>query len=355
MGSLAPQEPTCWVTLVTRPSYLAGVVILAHSLDRHRSQYPLVVQYTDSLGEDAIAVLKNEAVRSGRIILSRVDLLLPKDGQDGMAGIAVAERFRDTFTKLRAFEVYKHGFTRACFLDADMAVFQNPDDVFDTPMPRSWIAATHACVCTPDPASWAPMAWQKGNCAYTLLTSASQVADDTSSRPTYGLLNGGLFLFYPTEDLWIRMMGFFNRSERLKDYQFPDQDFLADFFRNHWKPLSWKYNAIKTHPYIHPALWSQDRLVILHYIVDKPWERHVSQKGIAGHKGRDGYTHRWWEDIYEDWLATQKMGSQTLKVMEGLVYTKNPITEQVPLTFVPGTVKDVKPYAVMMGQDGPES
>lgn len=350
MGSLAREEPTCWVTLVTKPSYLPGVIVLAHSLDRHKSQYPFVVQYTDGLGHDAIAALKNEALRSGRILPSHVSLLLPRDGQEASAGIAVAERFRDTFTKLRAFEVFKLGFTRACFLDADMAVFQNPDDVFDTAMPRDWIASTHACICTPDPTNWAPAAWQKGNCAYTPLTKPNQVANDTSSRPTYGLLNGGLFLFYPTEELWVRMMGFFNRSDRLKDYQFPDQDFLADFFRNKWRPVSWKYNALKTHPYIHPSMWSQEVLVILHYIVDKPWERRLSDKGIGGHRGRDGDIHKWWIALYEDWLTTQPEESKTLRAVQKLTFNEEPFTKVTPLTFVPGTPADVKSYAELMGQ-----
>lgn len=350
MGSLAREESTCWVTLVTKPSYLPGVIVLAHSLDRHKSQYPFIVQYTDGLGQDAIAALKNEALRSGRIIPSHVSLLLPRDGQEASAAIAVAERFRDTYTKLRAFEVYKLGFTRACFLDADMAVFQNPDDVFDTDMPRDWIASTHACVCCPDPNNWAPPAWQKGNCAYTTLTKPNHVANDTSTRPTYGLLNGGLFLFYPSEDLWVRMMGFFNRSERLKDYQFPDQDFLADFFRNKWRAVSWKYNALKTHPYIHPAMWSEDVLVILHYIVDKPWERRLSDKGIAGHKGRDGHTHRWWIALYEDWLTTQSEDSKTLRIVGKLTFSEAPFTETTPLTFVPGTPVDIKSYSELMGQ-----
>lgn len=350
MGSLAPEEPTCWVTLVTKPSYLPGVIVLAHSLDRQQSQYPFVVQYTDGLGHEAIAALKNEALRSGRILPSHVSLLLPRQGQEATAGIAVAERFRDTYTKLRAFEVYKLGFTRACFLDADMAVFQNPDDVLNTVMPRDWIASTHACICTPDPSSWAPAAWQKGNCAYTPLTKPTQVAEDTFSRPTYGLLNGGLFVFYPSEELWVRMMGFFNQSERLKDYQFPDQDFLADFFRNKWKAVSWKYNAIKTHPYIHPSLWSQQQLVILHYIVDKPWERRLSDKGIGGHKGRDGHTHKWWIGMYEDWLATQTKDSKTLRSVEKLMFNEQPFTEETPLAFVPGVPADVKPYAEMMGR-----
>lgn len=346
MGSLGSDEKTCYVTLVTKDSYIPGVVILSHTLDKHGSRYPFLVQYTESLGDQGIKILKNEAERAGRIVPVKVDLLLPRAGMENKG--SVAERFKDTFTKLRAFEVYKNGFTRACFLDADMAAFQNPDTIFDTKIPRDWIACNHSCVCNLDHDSWAPDAWQKGNCAYTTLTRPDQVANDTSSRPTYGLLNGGLFMFYPSEELWTQMMGFFNYTERLKEYQFPDQDFFADFFRNKWQPVSWKYNAIKTMRYWHPQIWSDDVLVILHYIVDKPWERQVSSEGVAGHLGRDGTTHRWWWNIYNDWLEKQKEDNQTLVMMRKLINTQKPFTEVVPLPQEPGRPEDIKPYEEML-------
>ena len=220
----------CWVTLVTKPSYLPGVIILAHTLDQHKSKYPLVVQYTESLGEKAVAALRGEADKYGRLQLEKVALLLPRKDQENTG--SVAARFKDTFTKLRAFEVYKLGFTRAVFLDADMAVFQNPDDLFQSELPgQDWLGANHSCVCNLDHDPWAPPEWNKGNCAYTTLTSPDEVAAKITagSRPTYRLLNGGMLLFYPTEDLWNRMLHFFHTTDRLKSYQFPDQDFLTDF------------------------------------------------------------------------------------------------------------------------------
>jgi inositol 3-alpha-galactosyltransferase len=80
----------------------------------------------------------------GRILPMQVDLLLPRAGQENRG--SVAERFKDTFTKLRAFQVHKLGFTQAAFLDADMAVFRNPDKVFDVKLPgRNWLGANHIC------------------------------------------------------------------------------------------------------------------------------------------------------------------------------------------------------------------
>jgi hypothetical protein len=60
---------------------------------------------------------------------------------------SVAERFADTFTKMRAFQMDDLGYTKCVFLDADMAVFRNADQLFETQVPaKDHIAANHACV-----------------------------------------------------------------------------------------------------------------------------------------------------------------------------------------------------------------
>lgn len=340
------QESSCWVTLVTNQSYIPGAIILAHSLDKHNSKYPLIVQYTSSIGDEALQALEEEARTSRRLRLHRVDLLLPRKDQENTG--SVAQRFKDTFTKLRAFGVHKLGFTRAVFLDADMAVFQNPDEIFESKLPdRDWLGANHACVCNLDHDAWAPSNWCKANCAYTPLNHPDDVAAEitANSRPTYRMLNGGMLLFYPSEELWQRMLRHFHTSDRLKEYQFPDQDFLADFFRDKWYPLSWRYNALKTMKYWHPRIWSDEKLVILHYIVDKPWERQLSPDGIAGHLGRDGETHGWWWDIYREWRALREKGSTAsaaaFATMDKLVDTQEPYTERVPLGEEVGVPEDV--------------
>lgn len=342
------EEKSCWVTLVTSASYLPGAIILAHSLTKQGSRFPLVVMYTASLASDAVAALEAEAATAGSIIPHLVDNLLPRKGQENTE--IVAERFLDTWTKLRAFELFRLGYSRTVFLDADMAVFRNPDSIFDLRLPdRTWLAANHACVCNLDNDAWAPSSWHKGNCAYTPLTNPEETAlpFTPASRPTYRLLNGGMFLFYPSEDLWNRMMEVFNTSDRLKGYQFPDQDFLADFFGFKWSPVSWKYNALKTMRYWHPRIWSDDDVAVVHYIVDKPWDRHLSDEGVGGHLGRDGETHRWWWNLFNDWLKqrqTSDSDSVSLRVMGCLVGQKKPFTDIVPLPQEPGQAPDVQPY-----------
>ena len=342
MGT-SPDPDFCWVTLVTKPSYLPGVIMLAHSLDKHHSKYRLLVLYSDSIGPQARGTLETEANRSNRIRLHHIHLLLPSKQQTNTG--SVAERFADTFTKLRAFQVWELGYTKCVFLDADMAVFKNPDDLLDSELEgRDCIAANHACVCNLDSDSWAPSNWHKGNCAYTPLTSPQMIASriTAQSRPTYHLLNSGMFVYRPNEDLWRDLIRFFTNTDKLKDFKFPDQDFMTEYFRGRWQPVSWRYNAIKTMEYWHPNLWSDNEVAIVHYIVDKPWERRVREDGVAGHLGRDGKTHRWWWNLYIDWSTM--VDKNTLNYMEDLVDTKEPQTVKVPLPQEPGQPDDVKSY-----------
>lgn len=349
MGSIQYSQSQCWVTLVTKPVYMPGVINLAHSLDLSESRYALVVLYTSSLGDSAIEVLQIESERSGRIKPRRVDLLSPRPGQENVG--SVAERFADTFTKLRAFELFKYGYTKACYLDADMMALRTPDEIFDIDLPgRDWLGANHCCVCNLDKDAWAPKDWHKGNCAYTMITNPDQIADEVlrDLRPTYRRLNGGMFLFYPAETLWNSLITSFNASVKLKSYQFPDQDFLADFFKDKWRPLSWKFNALKTMRYVHPKMWSDEKVVMVHYIVDKPWSAGLDDFGIAGYLGRDGETHAWWYRTWKDWIKIyMKMpnysNSPANVVLDWMGASPGPL-ELTPLPQKPGTPADALAY-----------
>lgn len=302
-----PEPPKhAYTTLITRASYLAGVIILAHTLKKHGSRYPLVVFYTSTLSENAIRALELEAPNSN-IVLRKCEPLLPRKD---IKTLLIAKRFEDTWTKLRVFEL--SDYDTVCYLDADMTIYRPMDQIFDhaSSLPSDWLAANHTCVCNLDNDSWAPADWTPQNCAYnvvshpTALTKATPIT--TSSPATHHLLNGGMFIFHPTPELWNSMLEYFNTTDKLSTYQFPDQDFLADYFRNRLMPMPWQFNAIKTMRYWHENIWRDEEVVCLHYIVDKPWVKRVGADGVAGYKGLDGETHRWWWDVFGEWEAIRK-------------------------------------------------
>ena len=297
--NLAPKR--AWVTLLTRTSYLPGAVLLAHSLHEHRSAYPLIILYTPSLPSSCLSALRREASLTNTILLA-ADVLLPKTKVS-----LIAARFEDTWTKLRVFSLVDY--EQMVFLDSDMLVLKNMDELIEYDLPgKGWIAANHACVCNLDKDSWAPEDWTKENCAYTGLTHPNAldqpcpVPREGQGRHTHTLLNSGMFIFTPYQEQWDAMVEFLDvQTELLKTFMFPDQDFLAEFFKGRWKSVGWQYNALKTMRYWHPNFWKDDEVRNLHYIVDKPWSKRVGSDGAAGYLGRDGVTHEWWWKGFERW------------------------------------------------------
>jgi len=82
-----------YTTLITRSSYLAGVIILAYTLRKQKSQYPLVVLYTDALTEDSVAALQHESKKLN-LVLKKIEALVPREN---VKVTLIAERFGDTW------------------------------------------------------------------------------------------------------------------------------------------------------------------------------------------------------------------------------------------------------------------
>ncbi|KAL8687526.1 MAG: hypothetical protein Q9218_006328 [Villophora microphyllina] len=317
----ASRTKCAWVTLLTRSSYLPGVVTLAHSLAVHKTAYPLVVLVTPSLPESSLQALELESKHNDLLIIHPIEPLLPPEGQESSS---VASRFEDTWTKLRAFELTSYD--TLVFLDADLTVYRNMDEVFEIRLPgKDWIGANHACVCNLDRDPWAPDNWKEENCAYTplshpsSLTKATPVPASAAPPDTYALLNSGFFLYHPLPEIWSSILEYFQTSAELSSYQFPDQDFLIHFFRSRWLSLPWKYNGLKTMENWHPNIWRDDEVMGLHYIVDKPWEKRVASDGVGGHLGRDGKTHGWWWNVWKDWHGKRKDDPELVMILKELV------------------------------------
>ena len=319
MASNRSEPKRAWVTLLTRSSYLPGVITLAYSLSTHGTSYPLVVLITPSLPASSVRALELESAHNPLLTVHPIEPLLLSNNQKTTL---IASRFADTWTKLRALEL--SSYETCVFLDADITIYKNMDDIFEIQLPGDdWIAASHACVCNLDHDSWAPGNWYRENCAYTPLQHPTALEKGTpvppSSAPpdTYALLNGGVFLYRPSEELWKAIYHHFQTSPELSTYQFPDQDFLASFFHQKWYSLPWKYNALKTMKQWHTNIWRDDEVCGLHYIVDKPWEARVASDRIGGHLGRDGETHTWWWKVWESWRKQRE--GELLEIMDALV------------------------------------
>lgn len=84
---------------------------------------------------------------------------------------------------------------------------------------------------------------------------------------------------------------------------FPDQDFLAAFYRGKWQPLPWYYNALKKLRSVHPAMWRDEEVRNVHYILNKPWNYTLEADDP------DAQLHQWWWDAWHK-LEISKAGMQ---------------------------------------------
>lgn len=253
-----------WVTLLTRASYLPGVLLLHYSLQRVKSAYPLVVIATPSLESSAI-----DALRALAIDVVPIEPLLPL-----VPVTVIAERFQDTWSKLRACGL--PGYERIGLIDGDMLLFQNMDDLLEAPLPAGWAAAVHTCLCNWTRDAWATDDWRPWNCALTHAQAHGgappQPAAHARHPPhTHALINSGLVVLAPSPALGAEIEAYVHESPLVPTFAFPDQDLLGEFFAGRWTALRWDVNAIKTARYWHPRLWRDAGVRNLHYIVDKPW------------------------------------------------------------------------------------
>ncbi|KAI9807356.1 MAG: hypothetical protein M1833_000099 [Piccolia ochrophora] len=301
-----------WVTLLTKASYLPGVVILNYTLRKHRSIYPLVVLVTESLPQECVEALQAEDRCDGKLDVHHIEPLIPRQEVR-----TVAERFDDTWTKLRVFDLVEYD--KVVFLDADIMVMGEMDSLFDIELPGTdWLGATHACCCNLDNDPWAPADWKPPNCPFSTQTHPSALRPSPASEPgapsTYHLMNSGVFGFHPSPQLRDQIRNYFHTTPLLPQFTFPDQDFLNEFFRDRWINVGWQWNATKTKMYWHRNIWRDEEVRALHYIVDKPWQKRVGPNGVAGYKGRDGITHRWWWDMYDMWELDQKARGENVNL-----------------------------------------
>ena len=248
-----------WATLLTQPSYLVGVRALRASLERAGSAYPLVVVVTAGIDAADRAVLEADGC-----LLREVEPIRPPRGlRDSYANA----RFAEVWTKLAVWRLTE--FERLVVLDADMLVTQDMDELFSLELGDDQIAACHACRCNPNRIPSYPASWTPEHCFYTHVTHERQIGQDAGAD---GYFNGGILVLRPDVRVFGELLAALAAIDDLTRYPFAEQDFLNERFHGRWRALPYVYNALKTLPFQHPALWDAAAVKNIHFIIDKPWE-----------------------------------------------------------------------------------
>jgi len=268
-----------WVTLLTQPSYLVGVKALHRSLQKSGTQWPLVVMVTSNVEQD----VRDALVQDGCIV-HPVEHLAP---QAELTQHYALPQFGEVWNKLRIWGLTDY--QRVVFLDADMLVLQNMDELFTLDFGDNTIAACHACRCNPRKLKSYPADWNPEHCHYTWQERGEQ---PPASLDLY--LNGGFLVLEPDHAVLQMFEEKLAAINDLKKYPFAEQDFLNEVFSERWLPLPYIYNALKTLMFQHPKIWHQQEVKNIHYILEKPWKIDIEQS----RQENDRYyplDKLWWE------------------------------------------------------------
>ena len=229
---------TAYVTLVCGgDAYVPGAEALGRSLVDTGTKHPMMAMVTSDVSADGLAKLARQGWTP------RLVEPIPNPRGDGDL---LLPRFRNVFTKLRAWELDE--LDKAVFLDADTLVLTNVDELFDRPEPAA----------APD----------------------FFLPDRFSS---------GIVVLDPSRDTLARMTAALATTET---YDGGDQGFLNSFFgdwwglpREHRLPVGYNvahfvYQFVLHHEHLTERVLPE--LKIVHYILQKPWLAHPTLAGGAG-------------------------------------------------------------------------
>ena len=138
------------------------------------------------------------------------------------------------------------------------------------------------------------------NCAFTAQHSQSDYAQThgAPSTASLGMPNGGLQVVNPSAAIYEQIQAHLASPSTL-NFDFADQSLLSDLFGERWVALPYTYNALKTLRQIHQALWRDNEVKNIHYILTpNPWEEEEGKETQE--------TFKWWWKVNRDRLNLER-------------------------------------------------
>lgn len=122
-----------FVTLLSSPAYLEGVIVLHRSLQKYgKTVYPFMCVCSQSIDNHVIDVLEKEGIVTYKLPISSIE------GLDLSKQHTAYERWSNTFDKLMIWGLTE--FDKIVYVDSDMIILDNIDNLFDK-VPFTAVAA----------------------------------------------------------------------------------------------------------------------------------------------------------------------------------------------------------------------
>jgi glycogenin len=234
-----------FVSILTTDDYLDGILVLKHSLAKTNAKYPFVLLVTPNISPKVLAALSSHQIDYITI-----------EGIENPVSVADSrlKRWNFTYSKLNLFGLEQ--FDKIVYLDADMLILQNIDDLFEKPH-----------------------------------MSAVDMGEKLPELATWNRLNTGLLVIEPSVEVFNDMLSKVGKIEK-KVASPSDEDFLQAYYPD-WANqkqlhLDSGYNMFsyywKRYHQLYGYNFSSDRkpIKIVHYIgEDKPWKLYNSYSEMS--------------------------------------------------------------------------
>lgn len=241
-----------YVTVITNDKYFPGLCSLVYSLKKVESSYPLTVVIPKSMDSKTKQLIHTLDI----LVVEADDISI--DFSDISSVNNLTSRWVSTFFKLNIFNLTQ--FDKIVFLDSDMIIYRNIDDLFEKPHMSSVIA---------------------GRCAVKEWTE----------------LNSGLMVIVPNQNEYNRLISSipsaYEKSKK-EGNGFGDQDVIHYCFPNWFDMkeliLSESYNVLSFYISEYSSAYGYDTMKVLHFAeAIKPWQysrykkfKHICSRILSG-------------------------------------------------------------------------
>uniref|UniRef100_A0A0D6QSX0 Hexosyltransferase n=1 Tax=Araucaria cunninghamii TaxID=56994 RepID=A0A0D6QSX0_ARACU len=259
--------------------YYKGVVGLAKGLRKANSAYPLVVAMLPDVPEE-----HRDILRSQGCICRQIEPIYPPENQVQFA----MAYYVINYSKLRIWQFEEY--SKMMYLDADIQVFDNIDNLFD--MPDGYLYAVMDCFCEK---TWSHTPqYEIGYCQQC--PDKVQWPTELGSRPSL-YFNAGMFVFEPSKLTFDTLI---DTLMTTPPTPFAEQDFLNMFFQKMYKPIPLIYNLVLAMLWRHPQNVELHKVKVVHYCAagSKPW-RYTGKEANMQRQDIKMLVQKWW-DIYND-------------------------------------------------------
>ncbi|CAK9158168.1 unnamed protein product [Ilex paraguariensis] len=259
--------------------FIKGVVGLAKGLRKVKSAYPLVVAILPDVPEE-----HREILRSQNCIVREIQ---PVDPPKNHIQFAVAY-YVVLYSKLCVWNFEEY--SKMVYLDADVQVFGNIDNLFD--LPDGYFYGVMDCFCEK---SWSQSPQYSIGYCQQCPDKVKWPAEMGSPPPLY--FNAGMFVFEPSRLTYESLI---EAVQITPTGPFADQDLLNTFFQKMFKPIPLAYNLVLAMLWRHPEKLELEKVKVVHYCAagSKPWS-YTGKEPNMDRMDVKMLVKKWW-DIYND-------------------------------------------------------